>query len=369
MNKLLKKILTCALAVVCALSLFACADTDDGDSVKGLKGKVMKVDDKMVYTIYKYVDDGETTVLDIGLELEKLDVPAEYKDNIKIKAQAFYDNDSLTDIIVPASVTEIEKGAFAGMRALVNLTVPFVGLNVNSDSAVNETAGSPDKAVDSERTIAHFFGDTEYDEGIAQSISYTSSGSSVTCYMPVSLKKITVKGDNDIPACAFNGLSKNVEIVLDGNVKVIGDYAFANTAQIAKITLPATVEKINKGAFNNATGLKEINLAQLTALTEIGELAFAGTALTEVKTPSKLDVIGVKAFSDCKSLSKVTLNNGLEKISRYAFRNCEKLQSLITTGITAGSVELGNFAFSGCEKLTTYDLAIYSSVGVNAFEK
>ncbi len=363
MNKILKKIITLALALVCALSLVACADDGDNSAETGLFCK--KIGD--VYTIHKYVDDGKTTTLDIAAELAKLNIT---DTNIRIKSQAFTGNGSLTEIIVPDSVTEIEKGAFANMKALQSLTVPFVGLNKNGDVSLGDTAPSPDKAIDSERTISHFFGDADYEEGVAQDIYFGTSGDQyVTCYMPLSFKKITVKGDNNIPACAFNGLNKYVQIVIDGNVKVVGDYAFSSVAQMTAITLPTTVEKINLGAFKNSANLETINLSDLTALTYIGESAFEGTSLTAVTTPTALETIDVKAFTNCKSLATLTLNVGLTKIAHYAFKDCVKLTTIVSTGIADDTITLGNYAFAGCEKLAdaNYSKDIYKAGSVNAF--
>ncbi len=370
MNKILKKILITALAIVCALSLVACSDSSEGDNEKGLFCK--KIGD--VYTIYKYVDDGKTSTLDIAKALEEKEID---DTNIRIQSQAFNGNSSLKKIIVPNSVTKIEKGAFAGMKALEELTLPFVGLNANGDVSVGDTAPSADKAVDSERTIAHIFGDTSYEKGIAQTISYgtntttaddgSTTSQSTTCYIPASLNKIIVTGDK-IPACAFNGLSKYVQIELTGSVKQIGDYAFANMAQLSEITLPTTIEKIGKGAFSGSAKLSKINLDKLTALTEISESAFENTALTEVKTPSSLVTIGKEAFTGCKELTKLTLNEGLKAINRYAFMGCEKLATIITDGITDNTIKVGNYAFADCsESLPTTAPTAFNLVGVKAY--
>ncbi len=320
MNKIFKKILTIALALVCALSLVACGDANKGEQDKGLL--VKKIKD--VYTIYKYVDDGSTTTLDIAKELEELNIT---DTNIVIQKQAFNGNSSLKEIIVPSSVAEIEKGAFAGMKALESLTVPFIGLSANADYSVLVGASKPtsDKSVDSERTIAHFFGESEYDEGVLQTIAYgLLEEQTSVCYMPLSFKKLTVTGDK-VPACAFNGMTKFVEIELTGAVEVIGDYAFANTTQIATISLPSSVKVI-------------------------GECAFMNSALTEIAMPSALEEIKMEAFNSCKALTKISLNNGLKKIARYAFMGCEKLTTIEVA--SGANIELGNYAFADCEKLT-----------------
>ncbi len=364
MNKFLKRLLTVMLAVVCVLALVACADDNGSEKETGLFCKKIKG----VYTIYKYVDDGAEK-LDIAEKLAEMNIT---DTDIVIQEKAFNGNSNLKEIIVPSSVAQIQKGAFEGMKALESLTVPFVGYTAKGDVSVFDTAEDGDKSVDSERTVAHFFGDTEYVDGVLQTINFgTGESQSTACYVPLSLKKIIVKGDNNIPACAFNGLSKYVEIEIVGNVKIIGDYAFANTTQLAKISLPTTVEKINKGAFSNATALKEINLSELTNLTSIGEKAFENTALTSVVAPASLQTISDSAFKGCTAITEIKLNKGLKSIGNYAFMNCEKLAKIDSALVDAESVSLGNYAFAYCEDLVeaNYDLGIYSNQPINAFIK
>ncbi len=365
MNKVLKHIIITVLALVCACSFIACTDGEDGTKDKGLLCKKING----VYTIYKYVDEGEgVTELDIEKELAELEIT---DTNIRIQSQAFNGNDTLEKVIVPSSVTKIEKGAFAGMKKLKEITLPFVGMTARADVAVGDTADDTsnpiEKSVDAERTIAHIFGDTEYAEGIAQSISY-GTGEATVCYFPVSLKKITVKpqGEYNIPASAFNGMTKAVEIVLDGSIKEIGNSAFANVKQMDEITLPASITKIHDNAFSGASALETINLSALTNLSEIGAKAFNGTALKEIILPTSLKTVGEQAFVDCKVLKTVTLNVGLEKIARYAFKGCIKLETVDTSALATNSLELGDYAFLDCEKLTGFDQTKCSSVGVNA---
>ncbi len=385
MNKVFKKILILALSIVCALSLFACADSDKRDAETGLFCKNISG----VYTIHKYVDDGETVSLDIAKELARQGIT---DTNIKIQTDAFKGNDSLTEIIVPSSVTKIEKGAFAGMKKLEKLSVPFIGMTSCSDVSVGDTADDVDKSVDAERTIAHLFGESEYDEGVAQTINYgtgsstasdgTTTTQATTCYMPLTLTEITVTGDYNVPMCAFNGLTKYLKINLTGNVSEIGEYAFANAIRITDITLPTSLTKIGNGAFSGATKLGSVNFDALTSLTVIGESAFEKTGLTTVKTSTLLDTsktltIGKKAFMDCKSLTELTLSASVESINHYAFRGCEKLVNVYTDGVN--SLTIGNLAFSNCEKLNYLglkdnqaDKTLYTStftVGIDAFDE
>ena len=347
MKKFLKTLVMIILATLLCVTAVACDNGGNGgESKKGLLYKKING----VYTIYKYVDEG-TGVKDLNIA----DYLEEDITNVRIQAQAFNGNDTIETITVPSTVTRIDKGAFAGMKVLKELTVPFIGMTGFADSTIGETAddGEDDvvKSVDSERTIAHFFGDGQFDEGATITVNY-GAGSS-TCYVPVTLEKITVKpqGEYKIPACAFDGFNMPVEIVLDGNVTVIGDRAFAGATQLVDITLPTTVTKIGNGAFSGATNLKNVNLNALTALESIGANAFEGTALTNVVLPASVTTIGNNVFKDSKVVT-VTLSANLQTLGNYAFYNCVKLEKVYTDGIDA--LEIGVYAFGDCEKLAYF---------------
>ena len=384
MKKFLKTLMVVMLSIIVGISVVACGNGDGKDN--GEKGLLCK---KIggVYTIYKYVDEGKgVTTLDIGAELDKIEASfGEEITNVRIQAGTFNSNDTLKAIIVPSTVTEIDKGAFEGMKKLEELTIPFVGKTAYADAYVGETVddGEDDKikSVDSERTIAHLFGASAYNEAAAISINYgTGESQTVTCHIPATLEKITIKpqGEYKIPACAFNGFNMPTQIVLDGNITEIGAYAFAKNTQLTKIELPASVTKIHDGAFSGATKLNNVNFASLTALSEIGDSAFSGTALTEVVVPATVKVIGNNAFEGAK-VTKVTLSAQIEKIGNYAFYNCAKLTKVYVAD-TVTSLTIGVYAFGDCEKLTYFGTEANESanpnkamvstftVGANAFD-
>lgn len=349
MKKVLKTIAVILLVAITAVSVFAC---DGGAGTPTKKGLLYKKIDG-VYTVYKYVDEGKgVTTLDIGAELSAKGVTA---DQIKIQTDAFKGNDTLTEIIVPSTVTEIAQGAFAGMKKLVSITLPFVGMNALADATLGETVDGEDdgivKSVDSERTIAHIFGQEDYDEGVQMGIKYgISDNTEVVCYVPLTLKNITIKpeGEYKIPMCAFNGFSKSVNVKLEGNVTEIGEYAFADCRQLHSFVLPETVKVIHTGAFKGAINLKSFDFGKVE---EIGKNAFEGVGLSSIVLPSSVKTVGSYAFKDAKLVS-VKLYE-VEKLGNYVFFNCIKLKS-----VELGAVKsIGVYAFGDCSVLETLSFA------------
>lgn len=320
MKKVFNLLLIAVLSILTAFSMVACSDQDfGGKDKKGISGSLVE---ECVYEIrHYYAEDGVTT-LDIGA----LELPSGATE-IRIKKNAFKDNTTLKSIIVPATVTEIEAGAFAKMHALEVLEIPFVGRFANSDVYFKESAAAEKKAVDAERTIAHLFGTEEYDNGSSVTIKYggTNGEGSTTCYIPVTLNKIIVNAgaEYSIPMYAFNGMVIGM-IELKGNIVAIGEKAFAG-AGYANITIPATVKTIYKNAFDGALVQKVI---------------FENNA-SDI-------VVMANAFANCKNLRKVGVgevdNNVIDlsvfkEIGKDAFNTANQIKYSV---LNAGSFDLQN---------------------------
>ena len=81
------------------------------------------------------------------------------------------------------------------------------------------------------------------------------------------------------------------------------------------MTLPANSVKLGMGAFYQAKSLKTINLEKVT---EVGSVAFQGTAITNAVLSADNVVIGEGAFYGQSHLQSVTLGDKAV-IGDYAF--------------------------------------------------
>ncbi|MBR2449233.1 MAG: leucine-rich repeat protein [Clostridia bacterium] len=339
MKKFLKILLISVLTIAVAFSMVACSDQPGGGN-GGRKGLVGKRQDD-TWVIYKYVDDeADAGVLDIGA---KLDLP-DGVTKVKIKANAFSDNGTLTKIIVPEAVTEIEAGAFAKMHKLKELHLPFIGQVKNADAFEFESdeAYDEDKAVDAERTIAHLFGTEVYDNGTSVTINYGSG--TKNCYMPETLNKIVINASNyKIPMHAFDGLTYVENIVLSGTVTEIGQYAFANT-RISSIEIPTTVSIVHEYAFNNS---KVENVLFASTATdgsiEIRDGAFSGCENVNyigagTVTDNTIDLVKFKFTSDFGGFIATPVEIGADA---FNFGNDDKKdENKVYTVLNKGSLDL-----------------------------
>ena len=282
MRKLFKLLVTVALALIIGVSMVACADASNGKS--GKDGLLFKKIDG-VYTVYDYnpVKDEQgnyPSTLDIGAILSDAGINEEFN----IKKGAFSGNSTIKTLIVPDTVKEIASGAFMEMSALEELVVPFIGRTAiaNTNQLNPDYPTSPDLSNNSTRTLAHFFGSSEYDNGTPITINYGAS--TVTCYMPFKLSKVTIKTSRDylIPMYAFNGATNISAVVLDGNVKAIGEYAFKGCTALKEISLPVSAT-IYTSAFEGCSALSKVTIVSAVAngSVKVMENAFKGcTALS-----------------------------------------------------------------------------------------
>ncbi len=343
MKKIINILLALTLILVACFSVACGGGVDNGNTEKGLRLKKYSGED--FYTVYGYVDEGDN--------LETLDIATKAGDKVvgRIAQNAFNGNDTLKEIIVPNTVTEIAGGAFAKMKKLEKVTLPFVGKTAVADSFLFETDEATNKSVDIERNFAYIFGTEEYSFGEAISVSYGSG--SATYYIPSSLQEVTIAPASEykIPMYAFSGVKLISKINLNGNITVIGENAFENCRDLSSINIPSTVTDIYKKAFNGCEYLNEgLTFDANSKLVSIGSEAFVGSGVKQLTLPATVKTIGDRAFKNC-GIQKIVLSASLESIGAYAFYGCGYLTTVDVTSLPVGQATLGVWAFEDCAKL------------------
>lgn len=156
-------------------------------------------------------------------------------------------------------------------------------------------------------------------------------------------------------------------------VTKIADSAFSNMSGYVKphdsltsVKLPSTLISIGANAFDNCTGLLNVDLSACTELTTIGNYAFRNSALTAVEFPTSL--VDVSGFTDCK-LTNVDLSGctQLRSIGEDAFY---KNKELVAVKLPSNVEIIDKDAFMSCEKLADVNFTACTSlktIGVNAF--
>ena len=157
-------------------------------------------------------------------------------------------------------------------------------------------------------------------------------------------------GDNAFWGCAF---LRNVAV--PNTVERIGDEAFARCISLESVCIPASVEKIGKNPFvdldskviNNESEAYVIDNKILYSADRT-RLVSCLTDAAMVIVPKTVRVIGSLAFTRRAKLKKVQLPDGLERIGRDSFSDCDALEEVV---IPASVKTIAPYAFGGCESL------------------
>ncbi len=166
----------------------------------------------------------------------------------------------------------------------------------------------------------------------------------------------SVQFGNDVSVIgynAFDGCSKLINVKFPDSVSGIGDWAFWDCDSLIKVDIGKNVTIIGKYVFGGADNISEINVDENNAnyvsidgvlfnrdVTTLISMPLAKTG--EYVVPSGVTSIEPLAFSYSK-LSSVTLPDTVQVIGRRAFLDCRNLKSL---SMYAGVTSIGEDAFS-----------------------
>ena len=125
-----------------------------------------------------------------------------------------------------------------------------------------------------------------------------------------------------------------------------------------------TVTKIGDNAFSDCSSLTSVTIP--SSVTTIGYSAFNDcSSLKSVTIPNNVSSIGERVFYGCRSLTTLTIPSNVTSIGSSAFSGCSSLTSLT---IPSSVTSIGNYAFSACSSLTSVTIpSSVTSIGNNAF--
>ena len=244
------------------------------------------------------------------------------------------------------SITEIPNECFAGCSKLEEIVLPA---NI-SKIRVGAFAGSGLKTINLE--------DTKLEELGSSAFKSCSALTQVT--VPSTLKTMGQA------VFMFSGITE-VKNFAGTSVSKIESTAFYSS-KLIQIEFPESLVSIDNSAFASCSELTRVGGLQNTKVTQIEDSAFSGCSkLKNVIFPQTLLTLGGSAYSGCSALTSVTFNSNLKTIGANAFEGCSSLSQL--TGFEKTVVSsIGANAFKGCSSLVDVSLPnTIQTIGENAF--
>ena len=254
----------------------------------------------------------------------------------EIGDRAFYKSSIGGDLIIPNSVTSIERYAFYDCNGLDgSLTLP------NNLQSLGYAAFS------------------------------SCEGITGTLTIPSTL--------NEIGEYSFSDCSGFDTLIIENGVSIIGKFAFEDCSGFTgTLTIPNSISAIRGSAFHDCSGFTG-DLVIPSGVIEIGEPledrssnynsdygSFAGcTGLNgSLNLPEGLETIGQQAFQNCSLTGSLNFPSTLEAIGKYAFQNNGGFTGSLN--LPSSLTDIREYAFQNCSGLTGA-LTIPNSVTFDRF--
>lgn len=179
------------------------------------------------------------------------------------------------------------------------------------------------------------------------------------------LQSVTLPADiKSIGMCAFYGCAKLQEINIPAAVETIGNASFKYCVTLESVTLPSSVKTLGNNAFQYCTSVTKFDMGQVK---EIGSRALAGcSALKYLYMPESITSVGEYAF-ERSGIVNLSLSPNIEGITPYMLAEMTNLTSI---DLQYECRFIGEHAFEGCTVLKSITLPPYiTSIGSKAFNR
>ncbi len=244
---------------------------------------------------------------------------------------AFYDCEKMTSVAIPNGITKIHAYAFCGCTSLASVKIP------DSVTEIHESAFVRCSSL--------------VEVVIPDSVTYLGYSAFQNC---AALESVTLSANLEYIGGSLFYLSDNVQYNIYDNAKYVGsaqnDYMLLYSAASTDVTsceIHENTQFINDYAFSECTSLTEITIDGEISAT--GYYAFNGcTALEKVTLGENITEISTGSFTGCTALTTINIPDSVTGIESTAFYGCSSLENITIPDSVAS---IGSGAFEGCDKV------------------
>lgn len=125
--------------------------------------------------------------------------------------------------------------------------------------------------------------------------------------------------------CASNSDAQNTleEVVFEGNIVIIGSYAFRNRLRLTLSILPQSITYIGEAAFMNSGIDNNINLPNLIS---IGQSAFENSKIKNVINLGRITTLSNNCFYTCSELLSLVVPETVTSVGTNVTTRCTSLE-------------------------------------------
>lgn len=240
--------------------------------------------------------------------------------------QSAFDAAHIESLVVPKTVTSIEKYAFRRCHDLKSVTL-------NANIKVLETS------------LFHYCAHLQ-EVNIPDTVELIKDN----VFGHTGLKSIVIPDSvKEIQEYGFINCYSLESIDSGSGLETIGDYAFSGCVALKNVTLRDQVKNIGKYAFSSCAALTEIDLPE--SLTVLSEGVLTGAPIKEIFIPRSVKKIETLSLSACEALTNVYITPDTTEFDRNEI--FEDSKNVVIRGIRDSAAEI--FADSYGFKFEPYE--------------
>lgn len=151
------------------------------------------------------------------------------------------------------------------------------------------------------------------------------------------IKSIMWESDQDIPDNFGKNCKNLTSLVITGNVKSVGQYAFDESTNLSfSASNLSGIQSISQRAFRQTQAYGELSLPNLTY---IGTLAFEGCNITKINNLGTITNLPLNCFGGCTNLTSITIPVSC-KTCESNFNNSKISQLIFPYGFETSNIQL-----------------------------
>ena len=316
-----------------------------------------------------YIDNNLVTKLVIPNTVTKIEPYAFYEATCltsvtignsvsSIGESAFEDCCGLTTVTIGISVTNIGKNAFYGCSGLLSFTIPNTVVSIGDNAFYHvknivyqgvATSNTKVTKVTNDTVISYYsWGELTHNGFVEDNFVYSDESKTQLTGCSILATEVTIPNSvTGIEAYAFQGCNNLTSFLIPSSVTSIGPSAFLETGWYNNQS--DGILYLDNWCIGYKGDRPTGDLTIVDGTLGIVNSAFENcSGLTTINIPDTVTKIGGRAFYDCNGLTSVLIGNSVKVIGWNAFSGCRGLTSI---NIPDSVTKIGGCAFYGCSGL------------------